>query len=102
MTYKAYIEAVLAKFNISTVEVEVIMLDNGISEMLEVDIAIAKKAIHQSLSVWLPVQSSVSEGGVSVSWNLDAIKHYYANLCNELGVENKFSESIVRDKSNLW
>lgn len=104
MTYKTYIGASLSKFNLSETEIELIMVDNGINAEDEVDVNIAKKAIHKSLTVWLPTHSSVSEGGVSESWNFEAVKIFYDALCKELGLENVINshQSTIRDKSNLW
>jgi hypothetical protein len=46
---------------------------------------------------------NVSEGGYSISWNMDAVKLFYAALCNELGVENVLvNRPKVRDRSNFW
>lgn len=104
MTYKEYISAVLSKFNISESEVDVIILDNTIGSDDDVDIVVAKKAIHKNLTTWLPIQSSVSEGGVSLNWNIEAIKLYYSALCKELNLSNVIAESnnTISDKSNIW
>ena len=46
---------------------------------------------------------NVTEGGYSVSWNMDAVKLFYNALCNELGKENVlFSRPKIRNKSNIW
>lgn len=104
MTYKNYIEATLAKFGVGETEVQLICIDNGIKENHDVDVAVAKKAIHKSLSIWLPVHTSISEGGVSESWNYDAVKIFYGTLCNELGLENAVEShsSTIKDRSNIW
>lgn len=103
MTYKSYIEASLSKFNLSETEIELIMVENSIIPTEDVDVVIAKKAIHKSLSVWFPIRSNISEGGVSESWNLEAVKIYYGALCIDLGLENVInSQSSIRDKSHIW
>lgn len=104
MTYKAYITTALLKFNLSESEIDLIILDNGLTAESVVDPSIAKIAIHKSLTIWLPVNSSVSEGGVSIGWDQKAIEVYYAALCKELGLDNVISGSrnSIRDKSNLW
>lgn len=38
--------------------------------------------------------TSVSEGGVSMAWDKDAIKDYYTFLCSELNMPNKFEPAI--------
>ena len=46
---------------------------------------------------------NVSEGGYSISWNMEAVKLYYAALCNELGKENVLvARPKVRNRSNIW
>lgn len=46
---------------------------------------------------------NVSEGGYSISWNMDAVKLYYSALANELGVENVLvSRPKIRNRSNMW
>lgn len=104
MTYKEYISTVLDKFNVSEKEIDIILLDNSLGADDDVDTGIAKTAIHKNLSSWLPIHNSISEGGVSESWSIEAIKLYYSALCNELNLSNVISESTsaIRDKSNIW
>ena len=46
---------------------------------------------------------NVSEGGYSVSWNIDAIKLFYNALCNELGKENVLvNRPKIRNRSYMW
>ena len=104
MTNREYIKAVLSKFNLSENEIEIIILDNKIGSDDDVDVLKCKEAIHKNLTTWLPIHSSISEGGVSESWNYDAVKMYYSALCKELGLENAIDDKMysIRDKSNLW
>src|SRR3990172_8028754 len=104
MTYKEYIANVLTKFNVSETDVDVIILDNAIMSDDDVNIVEAKKAIHKSLTTWLPVYSNISEGGVSETWNIEAVKLYYSALCKELKLTNFIAESnnIIRDRSDIW
>lgn len=104
MDYGTYIKTSLRKFNLSDDEVEMIMIDNGITKTDAVDSVVAKSAIYKSFSSWLPVRSSISEGGVSETWNFELVKLYYNSICIELGLENVISgkEDSVRDRSNLW
>ncbi|MEI6752353.1 MAG: DUF6706 family protein [Paludibacter sp.] len=101
MTNSEYIGKSLSKFEVSSDDVELILVENGLTGERMLDLKAAKSAICKSLGVWLPIFSSVSEGGVSKSWNFDALKLYYSSLCNELGVANTTSPS-VRDRSYLW
>lgn len=88
----------------SSDELNLILVDNSLSADDNVDVVLAKTAIYNSLSQLIPVYSSVSEGGVSFAWNLDAIKLYYGILCTSLNLENKISvpENEIRDRSNMW
>lgn len=101
MTYKEYISKSLSKFEVSSDEIELIMVDNGLVGTDIVSPLTAKQAICKSIGEWLPVKSSVSEGGVSISWNLEAIKLYYSSLCVELGIYD-ISVPKIRDRSNRW
>lgn len=101
MTTKEYITKSLSKFEISNDEIDLIIVENGLEESSSVNVRESKQAICKSIGAWLPVKASVSEGGVSMTWNLDAIKIYYSALCKELGVTD-LSVPQVRDKSNLW
>jgi hypothetical protein len=104
MTYKEYIVTSLSKFNLLESEIDLILIDNGLTAGDAVDPLVAKDAIYKSLTIWLPVHSSVSEGGVSVSWNMEAVKLFYASLCNELGLNNviKDSQSAINDRTYKW
>jgi hypothetical protein len=54
------------------------------------------------MSEILPV-ANISEGGFSLSWNMDALKMWYNALCKELGKENILGgKPKVRNRSNSW
>ena len=61
-------------------------------------------AVYNRMSVILKgMLQNVSEGGYSISWNMEAVKLYYAALCNELGKENVLvARPKVRNRSNIW
>jgi hypothetical protein len=49
------------------------------------------------------VMQNISEGGYSISWNMEAAKLFYNSLCSELGLENVLvGRPKVRNRSNLW
>lgn len=102
MTTREYIRQSLSRFNVSDGDVDLIIVDNGLDADSDVDVKQAKNAICKSLGSWLPVYSSVSEGGVSMSWNFEAVKVYYASLCKELGIEDTMTKPVIRDRSNCW
>lgn len=98
-TNKEYLKTALSRFNVSESDIDLIMLDhpelNG-----ELNVRACKLAIYASLSAILPT-SNVSEGGYSLSWNMDALKLWYKSLCAELGKPNVIGP-IIRNRSNLW
>lgn len=106
MTTKAYLQLKLAKFGICEEEIQLIILENELSENEEVDILQAKMAMYKSFSQWLPLHSQITEGGVTEAWNFEAIRLYYNLLCKELDKENVLqsveSKNEIVDKSNIW
>ena len=75
--------------NVSADDIEIIMLKAGIENRMSV--------------VLKGMTQNVTEGGFSVSWNMDAVKLFYNALCNELGKPNVlFSRPKIRNKSNIW
>ena len=101
MTNEEYITKALSKFEVSTDDIDLILIENGLDAIAELDIVSAKQAICKSLRAWLPIHSSISEGGVSKSWNIEAVKLYYTSLCRELGFDDSGTPQ-VRDRSNIW
>lgn len=99
---KEYISASLEGFNLSDNDIDIILLKAQLNGEGSINTKRCDEAIYSRLSVVLKSASkNVSEGGYSVSWNIEAVKLYYASLCNELGKPNVLS-SKVRNKSNLW
>ena len=101
MTTSEYLRKSLSKFDISTDDIDLIIVENELIEEASVNVRQAKLAICKSLSVWLPVLSSVSEGGVSKAWNVEGLKFYYSTLCLELGIVDP-TQPKIRDRSNSW
>lgn len=98
-TNQEYLKASLAKFNVTNDDIDLIMLDHP-----ELNSALnptaCKLAIYASLSTILPL-TDVSEGGYSVSWDIERLKLWYDSLCKELGKPNVLKPS-VRNRSDLW
>jgi len=101
MTTRQYLQIALSKFEVGDSLIDLIVVENSLVPDSDVCVDETKRAIHRSLGTWLPVQSSVSEGGVSMTWNLDAIKLYYSSLCRELDLED-VTKPTIRDFSNIW
>lgn len=108
MTYKEYITKTLDGLNITDNDVDLIIIKAGIDAEYTIsdkaDIRVCDTAIYNRMSVVIkPMMQNVSEGGYSVSWNMDAVKLFYTALCNELGTENVLlSRPRIRNRSNFW
>lgn len=104
MTNKQYLTTTLNGLNVSADDIEIIMLKAGIDADADADAGSCDNAVYNRMSVVLKgMTQNVSEGGYSVSWNMDAVKIFYNALCNELGKENVlFSRPKIRNKSNVW
>ena len=104
MTNLDYITKSLSGLNVSSDDIEIIMVKAGIDGNAPVNIDACDNAIYNCMSVILKgMTHNVTEGGYSVSWNMDAVKAFYNALCTELGKPNVlFSRPKVRNKSNIW
>lgn len=104
MTTSEFIQAKLASFNItlSDIEMEALLVDNGLTELSEYESKAAKTALLNIIPELL-LKPDISEGGFSIKWDKGAIEKYYALLCQELGVQNKLIQKPkVSNKSNSW
>ena len=104
MTNKEYLTKALNGLNLSDDDIEIIMVKGGVQADAKVDCKQCDTAVYDRFSVILKgTMQNVSEGGYSVSWNMDAVKMFYKSLCEELGVENVLvGHSKVRNRSNYW
>ena len=104
MTNKEYLTKALSGFNVSEDDIDIILLKAYLEAGAEADVRGCDIATYHRMSVVLKgAMQNVSEGGYSVSWNIEAVKLYYSALCNELGLENVlFARPKIRNKSNLW
>lgn len=104
MTNREYLIKSLNGMNLSDDDIEIIMLKGGIDGDALASVEQCDVAVYNRFSVVLKgAMQNVSEGGYSVSWNIDAIKLYYNALCNELGKENVLvNRPKIRNRSNMW
>ena len=103
MTYKEWITATTARFQVLPADVDLILTNQGglIPEPdVEVDARIAKTALCREFASLIPL-CDISEGGYSISWKWDAIKLWYNLTCAELGIV-PVDKPKIRDRSNLW
>lgn len=100
-TNREYLNAALSRFDVSSDDVDLILLDSPtLSPDGNVDVRGCKTAIYNSLSTILPM-ANISEAGFSKTWNMDALKIWYSSLCAELGFENRVKPKI-RNRGNRW
>ena len=99
-TNNEYFLAVLSRFNVTQTDIDVMLLEAGITGSASVDEKKKKNAIYKGFTLMLPL-ANVSEGGYSVSWNMEAVKLYYNQLCKELGESNVLQQEI-RNNTNIW
>jgi len=104
MTNRQYIIKYLSGLNISDDDVSIILLKGNLDGDAEADTHACDMAIYNRISVvLLAVVQNISEGGYSVSWNMEAVKLFYAALCNELGLENVLvGRPKIRNRSYIW
>ena len=104
MTYKEWFLLTCTKFGMTDAEIDLILANqtNMIPDAdADVDSHIAKTALIQEFATLIPLQN-VTEGGYSVSWNLDAVKLWYNQACGELGIQPTATQPKIRNKSNIW
>ena len=104
MTNKEYLTKSLNGLNLTSDDIEIIMLKGNIEAEANADVQSCDLAVYNRMSVILKgACQNVSEGGYSISWNLEAVKMYYNSLCNELGKPNVLvNRPKIRNRSNIW
>lgn len=104
MTNKEYLTQSLNGLNISGGDIDIILLKGSLDADAIVDVSGCDTAVYNRMSIILKgATQNVSEGGYSISWNMEAVKLYYNALCNELGLENVLvGRPKVRNRSNYW
>ncbi len=94
----------LGNLNVSESDIDVILLKAGVNAEAPVDVAACDLAAYNRFSVILSgMTQNVSEGGYSLTWNMDAVKLWYNALCRELGKENVLeAKPKILNRSNFW
>lgn len=101
MTYKEWMKATGSRFNLSDADVELILTNEHLNADDAVDVDKAKRALVKEFSMMIPM-CNVSEGGYSISWNVEAMKLWYNQVCGELGIDPVGTMPKIRNKSNRW
>lgn len=104
MTNKQYLTKALSGLNISEDDIDIVLLKASLAGEAEADVRACDTATYHRMSVILKgMMQNVSEGGYSLSWNMDAVKLFYHSLCSELGLEDVLlSRPKIRDRSEVW
>lgn len=104
MTNKQYLTKALSGLNMAEDDIDIILVKSELDADADVDVRGCDMATYNRMSVLFKAALlNVSEGGYSVSWNMDALKLYYNALCSELGAENVLiARPKVRNRSHLW
>lgn len=104
MTYRSWITQTVKHFNLSAEDVELLLVNQAgriPNPDDEVDVNIAKRALYDEFALLIPMYSSVSEGGYSVSWNWDAIKEWRKGIAQQLGLTNPNTPKVTA-RNDLW
>ena len=104
MTNREYLTKSLNGLGLTADDIELILLKAELDGDAELDIKASDNAIYDRMSIVLKATTqNVTEGGYSISWNMEAVKLFYAALCSELGLENVLvGRPKVRNRSNFW
>jgi len=103
MTNKEYLTIQLGKFGVTSEEIDLILVDNGINgEDQATDTKALKTAVFYKLPEMLAGMQDVSEGGYSVKWNLAGIKAWYSFLAGELGLPDKLTPAPTITGVKPW
>jgi hypothetical protein len=103
MTYKEWMTATLARFGIEGKDVELILFNQkGLIPDVNAaaDVVTAKEALCREFANIIPL-ANVSEGGYSLSWNWAAVKLWYGQVCDELGLIPA-DRPKIRSRSKVW
>lgn len=107
MTIKDYITSKFQTFGIELSEADLadismtVSLTDEFTQENKNDIYLA--LVGSVIPQLLLRPKSISESGFSISYDNDALKNYYAWLCNELGIEDTLNDiSKISDASDIW
>ena len=103
MTYKEWMTRTASRFQIGEADAELILTNQA--DLIpdpesQVDVRTAKTALCREFATVIPL-ANVSEGGYSISWNIEALKLWYSTTCAELGLQD-VTKPKIRNKSYLW
>ena len=96
MTVNGYIQQKFQTFGIQLSEADLLDMClaskiSGEEEMNEDCYGLVSVAIAKFIPSLLLRATSISEGGFSMSWNIQGIKDYYSFLCKQYGLKDELS-----------
>lgn len=103
MTYKQYITATAQRFNATKEDIDILLVNQSAlipNPEAQADPNVAKRALCAEFATLIPL-ANVSEGGYSVSWNIESLKIWYEATCNELGI-TPVGKPRLKNRSNVW
>jgi hypothetical protein len=103
MTYREWMTKTIARFGAEAADAGLILTNQGRlipDPDTEVDVTKAKTALCLEVASIIPL-ANISEGGYSISWNMEAVKLWYGIACEELGLPSA-GRPKVRNKSYVW
>jgi len=104
MTNLQYIKLQCGGFGINDDELTLILTNAGLTANANADASACDLVLYNHFSIVLrQALMNVSEGGMSVSWNMEAVKAYYKLLCDKTGQPDVvFGRPVIRDRSKMW
>ena len=103
MTYREYITATATRFGASESDIELLLANQSAlipNPDAVADPRTAKRALCAEFATLIPL-ANISEGGYSISWNIEALKIWYQATCDELGI-TPAGKPRLRNRSNVW
>lgn len=101
MTNKEYLTKTLSRLYVSPDEIDILIVNQGISPDEEVNVQTAKMAMYNEMSSLLPL-ANMSEGGTSVTWINDNVLRWYSLLASELGMPDVLNNNTIKDLTSYW
>jgi len=95
LTNKEYISYCLGRFGATDADLNIILEKYLLSENADAEPRVIEEAVYNELPLIIAGLSNVSEGGYSISWNIEGLKMYYSSLASTLGKENKLSSKLI-------
>jgi hypothetical protein len=103
MTNKEYLTLQLAKFGVTSEEIDLIMVERGIDgDAVVTDTTALKTAVYYQLPGMMAGMADISEGGFSRKWNFTGIKAWYSWLSGQLGLPDLLTQTPTVTGVKPW